>query len=81
MANTTTVNLSGRYNSIVLSNSLTMEISQFNKWNPGFDKTLAEGKSYSMRIPKDKLAIFESKKGQILMESFRILIEGTTVSK
>ncbi len=81
IANTTTVNLSGRYNSMVLSNSLAMEISQFNKWNPGFDKTLAEGKPYSMRIPKDKLAIFESKKGQILMESFRVLIEGTTASK
>lgn len=81
IAKTTTVNLSGRYNSVVVTNSLAMEINLFNKWNPGFDKTLAEGKSYSMRIPKDMLAIFESKKGQILMESFRVLIEGTTVSK
>ena len=81
IANTTTVNLSGRYNSMVVTNGLAMEISQFNKWNPGFDKTLAEGKSYSMRIAKDKLPLFESKKSQILMESFRVLIEGTTVSK
>ena len=81
MANTATVNLSGRYNSMVLTNSLAMEIVQFNKWNPGFDRTLSEGKSYSMRIPKDKLAIFESKKGQILMESFRVLIEGSSAAK
>ena len=79
--NTTTVNINGRYNSIVLSNSIAMEIGQFNKWNPGFDKTLSEGKPYNMRIAKAKLSIFESKKNQILMESFRILIEGTAARK
>jgi len=79
--NTTTVNINGRYNSMVLSNSIAMVIGQFNKWNPGFDKTLSEGKPYNMRIAKDKLSIFESKKNQILMESFRILIEGTAARK
>jgi len=81
IANTTTINLSGRYNSMVLTNSLGIEISQFNKWNPGFDKALSEGKSYNMRIGKDKASIFESKKNQILMESFRMLVEGTTTNK
>lgn len=79
--NTNTISLTGRYNSIVVTNSVVMDIGQFNKWNPGFDKTLSEGKPYSMRIPKDKAAIFESKRSQILMESFRLLVEGTSISK
>jgi len=81
LSNTATVSVSGRYNSLVLTNSLTMEVATFNKWNPGFDKTLSEGKSYNMRLPKDKLVIFEAKKNQILVESFRALIEGTASSR
>lgn len=81
LESTTTLNLTGRYNALVISNSLVLEINQFNKWNPGLEKALAEGKPYSMRIPKDKVAVFESKKNQILMESYRLLIEGKTVSK
>lgn len=79
--NTNTILLSGRYNSIVLSNSLAIDIVQFNKWNPGFDKTLSEGKPYNMRISKDKTALFESRKSQILMESFRLLVEGASITK
>jgi len=79
--NTTLINLTGRYNSIVLANSISMDINQFNNWNPNFDKTLSEGKPYNMRIAKEKLPIFESKRRQILMESFRFLIEGSTAAK
>jgi membrane-bound lytic murein transglycosylase D len=62
---------------MVVANGLVMDIGQFNKLNPGFDKALAEGRKYSMRIPKDKIAVFEARKQQLLMESFRLLLEGS----
>jgi len=75
MENTTVIEIGGRYNSVIVANSLTMDIAQFNKWNPGFDKALAEGKKYSMRIQKDKAPIFEARKGNLLMESLRVLLD------
>lgn len=74
---TTVIELSGRYNSLIVANELLVNIGLFNKWNPGFDKQLAEGKKYSMRIPKDKVASFEAKKAQLLAASVRALLEGS----
>ena len=70
--------INGRYNSTVLTNFLLMDINQFNKWNPGFDKDLAGGKTYLLRLPKDRQIIFEAKKGEILLQSIRMLLDGTT---
>ena len=81
LANTTILEISGRYNSVIISNGLAMDIIQFNKWNPGFDKNLSEGKKYPMRLQKEKAAIFEARKNNLLMESVRALLEGTTASK
>jgi membrane-bound lytic murein transglycosylase D len=53
-----------------------MDINQFNKWNPGFDKALAEGQKYPLRLQKDRLGIFEARKNQILLASVRMLLEG-----
>ena len=81
MANTTVTEISGRYNSVIVTNSLAMDLSQFNKWNPGFDKALSAGKKYPMRLQKEKAVIFESRKETILMQSVKALIEGTVVSR
>ncbi|MEI6584744.1 MAG: lytic transglycosylase domain-containing protein [Sediminibacterium sp.] len=75
-ANTELIEISGRYNSLIVASALVIDIQQFNKWNPGFDKALSEGKKFSMRLPKEKLAIFSAKKNQLLMESFRLLVDG-----
>jgi membrane-bound lytic murein transglycosylase D len=81
IATTTIVEVGGRYNSRIVTNSLAMDPAQFNKWNPGFDKTLSEGKKYPMRLQKDKAVIFEARKENLLMESVKALIEGTVVSR
>lgn len=80
-ASTTVMEISGRYNSRIISNALEIDFAQFNKWNPGFDKTLAAGKKYPMRIFKNKAALFETQKASLLMESVKALIEGTVVSR
>jgi membrane-bound lytic murein transglycosylase D len=77
LAGSTIVEVSGRYRSSVLVQQLSLDPAQFHKWNPGFDKTLSTGKKYSLRIPKDKLPAFEATKGQLLMESLRLLLQGT----
>lgn len=77
--NSTAIEVGGRYLSVVIANNLLLDIDQFNKWNPGFDKTLAEGKKYNMRLSKDKAAIFEAKKSQILMESMKVLLNDDVV--
>lgn len=79
--NSTLIEVSGRYNSSVIADNLQMDINQFYIWNPGFDRTLAEGKKYSMRLMKDKAALFEARKGDLLMESVKALLEGSTASK
>jgi membrane-bound lytic murein transglycosylase D len=77
---TTVTEISGRYNSIIIANGLSMDINQFNKWNPGFDKALAEGKKYPLRLQKDKTAIFNARKNNFLMESLRALLDGNVSS-
>jgi membrane-bound lytic murein transglycosylase D len=76
MANSVLIEINGRFNSTVVINYLLLEADQFNKWNPGFDKALAEGKAYLMRLPKDRLSIFEAKRGDILLASIRLLLDG-----
>lgn len=73
--NSTVINITGRYQSLVIANELNLDIQQFNKWNPGFEKTLATGKEYSMRLPKDKAGLFEAKKQQLLAASLRALLQ------
>jgi membrane-bound lytic murein transglycosylase D len=74
--NTSIVEVKGRYLSGVLTNYLLMDIDQFNKWNPGFDKALAEGKKYSLRLSKERAVVFQAKKSEILLESIRTLLNG-----
>lgn len=71
---TTTIEIKGRYVSTVVAKNLLIEQHQFNKWNVGFDKKLAEGNVYTMRIEKEKVALFETKKSDILFESINKLL-------
>ena len=76
LAGSALIEVSGRYNSLVVANELQINIQQFNAWNPGFDQTLAAGEKYAMRISKEKEAIFLAKKNQLLLASVRAIIEG-----
>ncbi|HEY6975502.1 MAG TPA: lytic transglycosylase domain-containing protein [Chitinophagaceae bacterium] len=79
-ADVETVEIVGKYNSIAVSNYLLMDLEQFNRLNPLFDKTLAEGKFYTLRLPSDKLEIFKAKKQIILQESVQLLLSGSVSS-
>lgn len=71
----TTISITGRYNAVVLCNVLQLNIASFNALNPGFDKILAEGKSYNLSLPKEKLPLFQAKKNSILQQSIQLLLQ------
>lgn len=74
--NVATKEINGRYLALVVANALSMDLAQFNRYNPGFEKTLAEGKNYVLRLPKDRMEIFEAKRRELLSTSLRALLEG-----
>jgi len=80
-ANCTTVNIYGKYNSVVIANTLMMDIALFNQLNPDVDNVLAKGDIYPLRIPSDKAQLFQSKKIEMLKQSVELLLNnsaGTT---
>lgn len=81
LSNTDIIEISGRYNSKVIIASLQLDDHQFNRWNPGIDKALAEGRKYNLRLAKDKFPLFEEKKREILFQSIRCLLDGSSISK
>lgn len=72
--NTRVQQVSGKYNSLVIAKVLTMDINEFNALNPQFDSTMAEGKSYDLRLPDDKMDLFNAHKYQILSESVQMML-------
>lgn len=70
------LSITGRYNSLIVANGLLMDISDFNRYNPGFDRTLAEGRQFILRLPKEKLDTFKAKRESFLEASLRALLEG-----
>jgi membrane-bound lytic murein transglycosylase D len=66
--------ISGKYNSVIITKNILMDIAGFNRYNPDFDKQIAVNGTFELRLPADKMDIFNSKKYQILEESMRLLL-------
>ncbi|MER3464029.1 MAG: hypothetical protein C4329_06040 [Chitinophagaceae bacterium] len=72
--NITTLNISGKYSAIVIAQNLGMNITEFNRLNPGLDRVLSASDSYDLRLPNDKMLIFQAKKPQILEQSIMLML-------
>lgn len=79
-ANAATINIYGKYNSAVIANNLNIDISLFNQLNPDIDNALAKGDVYPLRIPADKVQLFQSKKMDILKQSVELLLGQSNVA-
>jgi membrane-bound lytic murein transglycosylase D len=67
-----TVVVSGKYLSSVIARFTFMDSALFNRYNPDFDKVMASNNdSYDLKLPEDKMDLFEANKYQILMESMQ----------
>lgn len=78
MEGTTTQKIQGKYNSVILSNSLGYDIAQFNRLNPGFDKLVSEEAGYELRLPDDKMQQFSNNRYQILQQSIMASLQSVT---
>ena len=47
--------ISGRYNSLVIAKHTTFSITEFNRYNPDFDKLISHNGKYELRLPPDKI--------------------------
>jgi membrane-bound lytic murein transglycosylase D len=79
-ANCITINLYGKYNSVIIANNLMIDISLFNQLNPGIDNVLTKGDIYPMRIPSDKIQLFQAKKIDMLKQSVELLLSTSAAS-
>jgi membrane-bound lytic murein transglycosylase D len=69
-----TTAISGKYISSVIARYTLMDSADFNRYNPNFDKIMASSNnSYDLKLPADKMNLFEANKYQILTESMQQL--------
>jgi membrane-bound lytic murein transglycosylase D len=66
--------ISGKYKSIVIAKNIGMDIPTFNRYNPNFDKQIAVKGVFDLRLPTDKMDVFNTKKYHILEESLKFLL-------
>jgi peptidoglycan lytic transglycosylase D len=75
------ISISGKYHSTVIAKVILMELSEFNRYNPYFDKLIASpDNSYELKLPAEKMEMFTANKYQILNESVQLLLDGDLVS-
>lgn len=72
--NTEVLNISGKYNSVIIAKHLSMDLVEFNRLNPGFDLIISAGKGFDLRLPIGKMELFMANKYTILNESIHVLL-------
>jgi len=73
-ANTEVLNISGKYNSVIIAKNLSMDIIEFNHLNPAFDVVMSSGEVFDLRLPSDKMDLFVANKYPILNECVHVLL-------
>jgi len=69
-----TVTVSGKYMAAVIAQYTLMDSADFNRYNPCFDKVMASANNcYDLKLPADKMNLFEANKYEILTESMQQL--------
>jgi membrane-bound lytic murein transglycosylase D len=66
--------ISGKYTAFAIANNIGMNITDFNKLNPNFDKSIAGNGTYDLRLPPAKTTTFQQNKSQILEQSVRMML-------
>ena len=70
----TTQSITGKYNSLIISKNLLMDIGSFNRYNPDFDYMMSVNGNYDLRLPADKMQLFLANKYVILNECVQLLL-------
>lgn len=75
-----TQSITGKYNSLVISKNLAMDIASFNRYNPDFDNLMSINGNYDLRLPADKMQLFLANKYVILNECVQLLLGDNPVT-
>ena len=67
-------NISGKYYSEIVARNILMDVDEFNRYNPAFDKLMANSSVYELKLPSDKMSLFVANKYQILNESVQYFL-------
>ena len=71
--------ISGKYNSVVITKNLLMDIAYFNHYNPAFDDMMVTNGNYDLRLPPDKMQLFVANKYSILNECVQLMLGGAAM--
>ncbi|HVM87829.1 MAG TPA: lytic transglycosylase domain-containing protein [Puia sp.] len=72
---TKTIAVSGKYCADVIAKNVLMDLTEFNRYNPDFDKVMASNNNtYDLKLPSDKMDLFVANKYQILNESVQQML-------
>jgi membrane-bound lytic murein transglycosylase D len=69
LKNTFTYNIEGKYNSVVIANELVIDIAEFNRLNPNFDRLVSLEGGYDLRLPQAKMEVFQANQFILLRQS------------
>ena len=70
-----TTTISGKYRAQVIAKYVNMDNKDFSRYNPMFDKIIAEGEgTYDLRLPSGQMELFLANKYPILNESVQTLL-------
>lgn len=71
--------VSGKYQSVVIAKHILMDLADFNRYNPDFDKVMAGSASpYELKLPADKMHLFNAHKYDILQESVQLILTASS---
>lgn len=73
LVGTETQVVSGKYYSLIVAKGISMDIIAFNALNPDFDSKVGIG-DYTLRLPTEKMQIFNMYKMQVLGESVQFML-------
>lgn len=81
LSQASTQTISGKYYSTVIARNIVMDMADFSRYNPDFDKVMAgASNSYELKLPADKMDRFVANKYQILNESIQFLLTSATAT-
>jgi membrane-bound lytic murein transglycosylase D len=66
--------ISGKFIGKIIAKNLSIDLSEFNKYNPQLDEQLSLTGSYELKLPKEKMKLFVSNKYLILNECIALLL-------
>lgn len=72
--NAETQTITGKFNSVIIAKNLSMEITEFNRYNPNFDQLISANGQFELVLPADKMQIFQANKYTILNECVQYLL-------